>query len=135
MQVTALLRLSPSNSSYWSKGIIFSGFVSTQCQRFTGVSFFLLVLYYVFLGALAVLYIDKQTLMDSNKNSLQEDDVDSNVPTKMLPITKDLARNDGDDSNDSEATIQYTYNQDDYSSMDHVTVLRLTQWDLALPIK
>ena len=99
------------------------------------MSFFLLVLYYVFSGALAVLYIDKQTLMDSNKNSLQEDDVDSNVPTKMLPITKDLARNDGDDSNDSEATIQYTYNQDDYSSMDHVTVLRLTQWDLALPIK
>ena len=47
--------------------------------------------------------------MDMNEKGLQEDDVDSNAPTETLPITKDLARNDGDDSNDSDATIQYTY--------------------------
>ena len=55
--------------------------------------------------------------MGHNKKGLQEweDDVDSNASTETLPITKDLARND-DDSIDREATILYTYNQDDYSS-------------------
>ena len=42
--------------------------------------------------------------------------MDSNAFTETLLITKNLTRND-DNSIDSEATVLYTYNQDDCSSM------------------